>query len=260
MNTQTHSGGVQLEEPPAKAAPVKAASVAAPVNPHAADWDDDDGLPRSGFRKYRAQIIVGVLTVGGLIAGWKAVASKNDGPAVQQAAPTTMYKIQPPVTPPPPPPPPPEQVVQKQEVVEAPEDAPEPEAAAAVVTATTGKANGTGMTIGAGNRRIDLGKRFGEESAAMGWKRYAGGAQGRISDAMRSNPKTRKARFDQLVVHLWPDATGRITRATLSGSTGDSTVDAALRDEVLTGMMMPQPPPEGMPLPINLRLQARRPN
>jgi TonB family protein len=61
-------------------------------------------------------------------------------------------------------------------------------------------------------------------------------------------------------VRVWPDATGRITRAKLDRSTGDAALDAAIRDEALSGLQLQQPPPEGMPTPIVLRVSARRPN
>jgi hypothetical protein len=61
-------------------------------------------------------------------------------------------------------------------------------------------------------------------------------------------------------VRVWPDVTGRITRAKLNNSTGDSALDALIRDEILTGIQMSEPPPEGMPTPIIMRITARRPN
>ena len=44
----------------------------------------------------------------------------------------------------------------------------------------------------------------------------------------------------------------------MAGSTGDPSLDSAIRDEVLNGLQL-QPPPLGMPIPITLRLAARRP-
>ena len=80
-----------------------------------------------------------------------------------------------------------------------------------------------------------------------------------MSEALRRNPRTRGAKL-RIEVRIWPDATGRITRAQLSGSSGDPAVDAAIRDEVLTGLQLPEPPPQGMPSPIVLRVIAQRPN
>jgi hypothetical protein len=46
----------------------------------------------------------------------------------------------------------------------------------------------------------------------------------------------------------------------LAGSTGHPVVDAAIKEEVLTGLQLEEPPPADMPLPIVIRLTARRPN
>ena len=35
---------------------------------------------------------------------------------------------------------------------------------------------------------------------------------------------------------------------------------AAIKDEVLAGLQLREPPPEDMPVPIVMRLNARRPN
>jgi TonB family protein len=97
----------------------------------------------------------------------------------------------------------------------------------------------------------------GRGGSRWGW--YAGQVQNRIAEAIRNNRKTRNASM-HVDVRIWPDNTGRITRATISGSTGDAAVDAALKNEVLTGLRLSEPPPEGMPTPIVIRLTARRPN
>jgi hypothetical protein len=53
---------------------------------------------------------------------------------------------------------------------------------------------------------------------------------------------------------------GRIARAELAGSTGDPAVDAAIKNQVLTGLQLQEAPPSGMPLPIVMRITERRPN
>ena len=88
-----------------------------------------------------------------------------------------------------------------------------------------------------------------------GW--YASEVQSSIVGAVKKNPATRKASM-KITVRIWPDSTGRITKARVS-STGDAKLDAALQDEVLTGLQLADPPPADMPLPIVMRLTARRP-
>jgi TonB family protein len=83
--------------------------------------------------------------------------------------------------------------------------------------------------------------------------------QARVEDAFRKNPHTRSAAF-RVEVRIWTDTTGRVTRVQLAGSTGRPAVDAAIKEEVFTGLQLQDPPPADMPLPIVMRLTARRPN
>ena len=115
----------------------------------------------------------------------------------------------------------------------------------------SGLGNGPGLgggTLGGGNGNKG-GSRF-------GW--YAGQVQAKIGEALRQNPKTRGSSL-RIEVRIWPDTTGRITRAQLVGSTGDAALDSAIQNGVLNGLQLSEPPPAGMRLPINLRLTAQRP-
>lgn len=107
-----------------------------------------------------------------------------------------------------------------------------------------GSGNGSGG-IGGGGRR---GSKF-------GW--YASQVQGSIADALGRNAKTKKAKFS-VEARIWADSNGRIIRATLTGSSGDPAVDAALKEDVLTGLQLREAPPADMPMPIVMRLTARR--
>jgi outer membrane biosynthesis protein TonB len=111
-----------------------------------------------------------------------------------------------------------------------------------------------GLSDKAGNGRIG-----GNSGNGSKWGWYASQVQSRIQEAMQRNRKTRSASLS-VSVRVWPDSTGRIARAQLAGSTGDSGLDAAIRDEILTGLQLQEPPPAGMPAPITLRLAARRPH
>jgi TonB family protein len=88
---------------------------------------------------------------------------------------------------------------------------------------------------------------------------YAAQVQTRIVQALRSHKKTRASSLN-ITARIWLDASGRVTRATLAGSSGDAATDAALRNEILTGLQLQAPPPAGMPMPIVMRLKATRPN
>ncbi|MBJ7390301.1 MAG: TonB family protein, partial [Chthoniobacterales bacterium] len=96
----------------------------------------------------------------------------------------------------------------------------------------------------------------GAGSSRFGW--YAGRVQSAVAAAMRNNKVTRSARLD-LKARIWLDPTGRVTKATLEGSSGDPKVDRALEMEILSGLQFSDPPPEGMPMPIVMRINASRP-
>lgn len=90
----------------------------------------------------------------------------------------------------------------------------------------------------------------------FGW--YASGVQAVISDALKRHPATRNASFS-VKVRLWPDAGGLITRVQLVGSTGSPSLDETLKNQILTGLQLRQGPPADMPLPIVMRVSARKP-
>lgn len=108
-----------------------------------------------------------------------------------------------------------------------------------------GNGGGSGRGLGGTGRSV----------SRWGW--YAGKVQSSIGEALRGNPRTREAVLNQKV-RIWPDSTGRITRAKLDGSTGNAALDAEIT-AVLTGVQLAEPPPADMPAPILLRLSARRP-
>ena len=144
-------------------------------------------------------------------------------------------------------------MVQEDPPDEAPDNTPQ------LQTAVKGKGpsgNPLGLTYGNKN---GLANRTAVNAEKMRWSAYASSAQAQIVNALRTNARTKKATM-RIEVRIWPDASGRIGRATVSGSSGDPAVDAAVRDQVLTGMQLSQPPPDGMPTPIVIRVTARRPN
>ena len=110
--------------------------------------------------------------------------------------------------------------------------------------------SGSGLPGGTGSNRS-------AQRSRWGW--YATQVQSRVQQAIVGNRATGYSNL-RADVKIWTDSSGRITRATIASSTGNPTLDAALRDQVLTGLQLSEPPPEGMPMPITLRVNARRPN
>ncbi len=230
------------------------------------DDDDEPGF----FAKFR--IPVALVALIAVAAGtWFLFFNKAEKPKKKSAS-ISMVNIMPPPppppTPPPTPPPPqpdepkPEEV--KQDFVEEtkPDAAPEPESApdeAPMGTNVEGPGGESfGLAKGGGGGMIGgTGKSGGGGGSKYGL--YAGQVQSRVADALRSHKKTRSAALN-VKVRVWADSTGRITRAKVAGTSGNPEVDRAIAEEVLTGLQLQNPPPEGMPMPIIMRLSALRPN
>lgn len=228
--------------------------------------EDDDGF----FAKHRMKLIV--LAV--LVVGTALYFLPKPGPSappprkVERVVSITVPPPPPPVKPPPPPPPqkvepPKEKMVKETQPREAKaEPKPQPKAdppPAALATGIKGdgpgmaglSSSGTGLGGGTG---IGSGTGGGSTGSKFGW--YAGQVQRKIATALSANPRTKSSSIDKLEVRIWPDASGRITRASLTKSTGKSAVDEAIERQVLTGLQLDEPPPAGMKLPIVLRITA----
>lgn len=202
-----------------------------------------------------------------IAAIWFVSRGAKKSPQMAAAAEQTILLLPPPPAPLPPPPPPPENepppeeeemMVQEEvdENEEPPED-PSPEPPSEDLGG--GVAGGAGPAIGpggGGGSRIGGSNRRGSGSK-FGW--YAAKVQTSIREALARNPSTRSASFSSITVKIWADATGRVTRAHLVGSSGNPAIDQAIRNRILTGLQLPQGPPADLPMPINLRISARKP-
>lgn len=225
----------------------------------------DEEVP-SFFQKYRVLVVCGILTAIALVVWFAKGKFETSRSRYDQN--TVMVDLPPPpsVMPPPPPPsqlpPPPmenEERMIAQEPMAAAESKPDDTPAGpapAVATALEGTgSDGFGLRVGKtifnpGNGKTENNS----NSSRWGW--YANQVQSAISQAMQSNNHTRTADF-RVDARIWSDRTGRITRARLAGSTGDVKLDQAITNEVLAGLILQEPPPDGMPMPIILRLTAR---
>lgn len=147
-------------------------------------------------------------------------------------------------------------MIEQEPVKEEPkpeEPPPEPQMGTSIKGAPDGfglSGSGSGMGTGIG------GKGSGSRSK-WGW--YASAVQGSVMNALRAHKLVRTASMT-VTVRVWVDSTGRVTRATLAGSSGRAEIDSALKNEVLAGLQLQSPPPEGMPMPIVMRVTAKRPN
>ncbi len=218
--------------------------------------DEPEARPQNFLKRFRIAIIV----TGVVLAGIVVMAKFASGGGSSKRDTLTLVSIAPPPPPPvmTPPPPPPQMDERKIEEPMIKEEAPKEEAPKdepPLGTGIKGDGNGDnfGLGSGSGNGRI------GGNGDAGKWSWYAGQVQSRIQQALQRNPKTRTANMS-IKVRVWPDVSGRIDRVQLADSTGDPSLDSALRNEVLSGLQLQEPPPPGMPSPITLRVTARRPH
>ena len=222
----------------------------------------DSGASRGFLRRHGAVIGGAVVVLTIVFVLGKTFTSHSGGPPPK---PQEMVMIRPLPPPPPPPPqqPPPEQKQQMMEQTPVNEDDIKPvdqppDASPALGTNIQGNGAPDGFGLsGRGGGFMGGGGGGGAGGSRFGW--YAAKVTRAVSDALRQNSRTANAGFS-IRVRIWSDLTGRVTRVRLADSTGNSAVDAAIRDQVLTGFQLPEAPPDGMPMPIMMRLTARRPD
>ncbi len=150
-------------------------------------------------------------------------------------------------------------MIEQQEIVEAepePDLAPSPdEPPSDIGTGLTGGdgTDGFGLTSGSGAGGSGRIGGSGQRSGGR-FDRQALAIQNTLATALRQNERTRKASFSGKI-SVWADSGGRITRVSLDGSTGNSSADQALRQDLL-GLRLPDV--SGMPMPIHIRLSGRK--
>jgi periplasmic protein TonB len=234
------------------------------------DPSDDEEL--SVYRRYRLFIWAGglILLIAPIALAIRTFTASQPAAKVQ---PVTFVKLLPPApTPTPPPPaqstPRPQEMVEQKQMMEPetkpvhPDEKPKEENKKQAPPGPLGvnaKGEGQGDSFGlvgrpGGNGLLNGGG--GGSGSKFGW--YAAQVQSRIEQALRENSHTRGAAIPGLRVRIWADNTGRVTRAQLVGSTGNSSIDSAITNEVLTGLQLQEPPPSDMPMPIVLRVTAHR--
>jgi periplasmic protein TonB len=212
----------------------------------------------------RYGFVIGILVVAviAVVLVSQAFSGKGEAPRKQ----VEMVMIKPIAPPPPPPPPPPPQTVPKQQMedqtqvneqdmkqAEQPPEDPSPSLGTGL--------NGNGPADGFGLGGKDKGFYAGSGGGGGGGSRFGGyftAVQRAVTDALSRNAATRNANFN-VRVRIWSDVTGRITRVKLADTTGDTALDQAIRTDALIGCQLPDIP-SGMRMPLELRLNVRRPN
>ncbi len=173
------------------------------------------------------------------------------------------------IQPPPPPPPPPEVKPPEPEIKEekleepipekepepAPEEANEPPADELGLDADgAAGSDAFGLAAHKGGRSI-LG---GSPGSTILW--YGGQIQRHLEDELQSllaDSAAMKSSFN-VILEVWVDADGRISRSELSSGSGKADVDQAIRAALpRLRASIGKPPPENMPQPVKIRVTTR---
>jgi len=209
------------------------------------------------------RVLIGCAVVVAIGCGvWFAQKRINQSARSRQDQNLVMVNVPLPPAPPAPPPPPAPKIEQKmieQEPVNEQETKPDTTPASeapALVTSFGGNGPADSFNLAGGKNGGSGSGPVSNHVRNSRWGWYANEVQKAISQVLQNNPHTRIADF-RSVVKIWADRAGRITRARLTGSTGNAALDNAITNEVLAGLVLHEPPPDGMPMPIVLRLTAR---
>ena len=215
-----------------------------------------------------------LLSLTGYAIRW--IASNRSGPPPRKVMQFTMVSVQPqpPKAPPPPPPPVTPPKVEEPENTrvnlkpqdllppDEPRQASPPAGPLALAAEGEGPGDAFNLAGNPGGRGLLSGGGLGEGTGGVGgeggnpygW--YYAQVADELTEVFRRNRSisTASARVE---VRLWADSTGRVSKIQLVRSTGDPEVDRAIESAV--GIRLRQPPPPGSPMPMVLRVTARRP-
>jgi protein TonB len=118
-----------------------------------------------------------------------------------------------------------------------------------------GSAGGDGFgLIGRKGGRDLIASGTGGVGSRFAW--YGALVKERIQDAISKDKKLRKADY-KLMVNVWVNATGSVTRVELLDSTNDAELDNALKTALRNLPPLREGAPGDMPQPIKLRITAR---
>ncbi len=113
--------------------------------------------------------------------------------------------------------------------------------------------NPYGLQVGNGDGNV-IGGGGGGGGASNNFSLYAGLLQSQLQSALKRDEKARTGRY-HVSVKVWLGPGGQVTRMELVSSSGDPAMDGILT-RVISGLSLGEPPPAGMPQPVNLRIGA----
>jgi protein TonB len=222
------------------------------------DLDQDDDGEDGRAKRWLPHAGIGAIVIGFAIGIYAIVTSLGGTAPPPQPKVQQISIVQPPPPPPPPPdmePPPPE----PEQEVDVPEPEPEPVAQDESDEPPPGEdlgldAEGVAGADGFGLRAKKGGRGLIGGGDANRW--YAGVVQTDLQRLLADNDELRRGRYS-VIVRIWVDANGRLTKSEVVGTSGDAARDSAIARALENGATLSQSPPEDMPQPIKLRISSR---
>ena len=222
---------------------------------------------RNSLLRYGGALAVIAILFGGVVF---LFVGHDDMPPPHQVREITIVNVVPPPPPPPPPRPPEQKMIEQPKMAEQefkedkPLDKPKDEPIKDAKNeeppgplSLDAKAVGPGDLFNLGGH--PGGNPYGGGGGGSRWGWYSSIVSTQMQEALLANPRTRKLAA-QLQVRVWADSSGRVTRVQLSSSTGDAELDAFIRNDVLGGLTLREPPPKDLPMPVVTRVTGRRPS
>lgn len=222
------------------------------------------------------QVVVGAVLLSLAIFAVRWIAQSRESPPPRKVMQFSVVTVQPrpPEKPPPPPPPVTPPKVEEPDTTRVnlkpqdllPPDEPRPASPPAGPLALAAEGEGPGdafnLVGNPGGRGLLSGGGLGDGSGGLGggggnpfgW--YYAQVADELGEALRRNKSITSASL-RVELRLWTDPSGRVSKVQLLKSTGDADVDQAIQSMV--GLRLRQPPPPGSPMPMVLRVTARRP-
>lgn len=212
-------------------------------------------------RRWVPALVIGIVLVLVAVLIWMAIKEFSGQDKVKKKRVIQQISLIKPPPPPPPPPPkeaPPKERVQEKVDVPKPDQPPPDKQADAKPPGDKGipdgPAGGMATDIQSGNGTGVIGGGGGGIGNRFAW--YGALIKDRIQEAVAKDKKLREADY-RVMVNVWVDAGGTVTRAELLSSTGNAEVDSALKLALRNLPPLREGAPGDMPQPVKLRITAR---
>ena len=224
---------------------------------------DDDVQPVPATRVWMTRVLVAALVLAVLAGIGYGIKKLFSGGPAQKKQITTVKLL--PDTPPPPPPPPPKEPPketpkeQPKEMPKAPE--PKPAETPPAETLKMEGAAGDGPSpfqAGAVNNEYK-----GGATATIGsdggikFRWYAGLVKSQIEHAIERDKKLTQGQY-KLVISVWLKPNGQFERLSVEQSDTTPEIEQGIREALADLPAMSEAPPENMPMPIRMRISAKK--